>query len=232
MNNILHIFFSWKGNIKNCYNRIVNMMTNINYEDYIVVTGGEEETFYDNSKKRLHIKCNDFYEGLPEKVLETFKYLYENKWCEKYDYFCKLDDDMIIKSILNLEKGRVHYTGHVAKCNVLIDYEKKYKKLHPSRKWHFNKCTPGSYHNKRSYTGEYTDWCKGGCGYILSTYAIKKLQDEEVSQDDIYEDICIALLLKKNNIMPTMTNTLEWEKYIFSPEHGSKKNQKLKLIWD
>lgn len=241
MNNILYIFFSWKGNIKNCYNRITNMMSNINYEHYIIVTGGETETHIDSSNKRLYIKCNDSYEGLPEKVLETFKYLYKNKWTEKYDYFCKLDDDMIIKKIFNLEKGHVNYTGYFIKCDFVVDFEKKYKKPHPTRNWHINKCTPGSYHNKRSYTGEYTDWCGGGWGYILSTYALEKLQDEELTQESIYEDLSIALLLKKYNIIPTRTNILEWEKYIFSPEHAftpsikskpkPKPKQKLKLMW-
>ena len=213
MNNILYIFFSWKGNIKNCYNRIVNMMSNINYQHYIIVTGGEKETYFDNSKNRLYMKCNDFYEGLPEKVLETFKYLYKNKWTEKYDYFCKLDDDMIIKNILSLKKNTVHYTGY---C-ILGDSAKKHL---ISRTWHFNKCTPGSYHDKRPYSGDFIDFCAGGYGYVLSAHSIEQLKDAELCKEDILEDLTIAILLKKKHIIPTPANYKIWKKCMYSPEHG------------
>ena len=224
MNNILYIFFSWKGNIKNCYERIVNMMSNLNYEHYIIVTGGEKETYIDISKKRLYIKCNDFYEGLPEKVLETFKYLYKNGWCEKYDYFCKIDDDIIIRKILKLEKNIVHFTGRVMCAISITSYEQETKKIHGARYWHINKCTPGSYHNKKYYSGKYVDFCGGGYGYILSKHAIEKLKNEEITKEDIYEDLAIALLLKKKGITPTKTNKTIWNNHIFSPEHSDTEN--------
>ena len=38
--------------------------------------------------------------------------------------------------------------------------------------YHFNKVNNNSYWNNRPYQGKYTDYCNGGCGYILSRKSI------------------------------------------------------------
>ena len=96
MSDILYIFISCQSRFNNCYNRIKNMMKNLNSEDYIIVKGGYKYTHYIKEEKLLHLNCNDFYEGLPEKVLKTYKFISDDNNFVKYNFICKLDDDMII----------------------------------------------------------------------------------------------------------------------------------------
>ena len=99
MNNILYIFISHQNNINNVYDRIKNMMDTNN--NYIIVQGGDVANEYNKNSKILSINCNDKYEGLPEKVIKTYKYVVESNEFSKYTHFVKLDDDMIIKNFLD-----------------------------------------------------------------------------------------------------------------------------------
>lgn len=72
-------------------------MSNLNCQDYLIITGGYQINNHLPNKKLLQLNCNDFYEGLPEKIHNTYTFIYQNDYFNNYKYICKLDDDMVIK---------------------------------------------------------------------------------------------------------------------------------------
>ena len=209
MHNILYLFITHKNNLKNVYSRIEQMMVVANNTNYIIVQGGSEFCKYDTTSKILSIDCNDKYEGLPEKVLKTFKYIVESNKFDQYTQFIKLDDDMVVKSPIDynfIEKK--HYIGCV---------HNSYGDASCVRSWHIGKCSKNSLWNDKVYSGEYTPWCKGGHGYIISRYAIETIKDDTAYEDHIYEDLYIAILLKNRGIGPIHTDDLKH--YFVSPDH-------------
>lgn len=202
---ILYIFFTHELNFNNVYTKIQTMMSKLNNKNYIIVKGIDLDSYYDKDNKVLNINCNDKYEGLPEKVLKTYKYIINNTEFNTYNNFFKLDDDMIITKLIN-ENDIKKY-----------DY---YGKVHISyngnRKWHIGKCSTNSKFNTTEYKGVYIPWCLGGYGYIISRYAIKLIQTNTNYKDHIYEDLYISLLLNEHNIKPININI---QNYVISPEH-------------
>lgn len=192
---VLYVFITHQKNLNNCYNRISNMMK----EDFVVVQGGFSKDSYDFDKKIINLNCNDSYIGLPEKVMKTFHFLLSNKEFDKYTHFCKLDDDMlVIKKFNNLTDdyiGNVHYGEG-------------------SRQWHMGRC--GNFWDKIPYLGEFTPWCMGGFGYVVSRNALEKIVPNFNYIDHIYEDLYLALLLKDIGVFPKMVNIKD---YVLSPEH-------------
>lgn len=205
MEKVLYIFFTHQNNINNIYNRIKNMMNSLNNSNYILVKGGEISNNYDIDTKTLSINCNDKYEGLPEKVLKTYKYFVESDMFDQYSHFIKLDDDMIIKNNINYNLIKN------------IDYGGRVNNRTGNRKWHIGKCSNTSWFNSNIYTGIYVPWCLGGYGYIISRNAIMLIKNDKTYKDVIYEDLYIAILLKYNNIYPN--NIENWKSFFMSPYH-------------
>jgi len=206
MENILYIFISHQNNINNCYGRIKNIMDSHNNSNYILVKGGNVSDNYDIDSKILSINCNDKYEGLPEKVLKTYKYIVESSMFNQYTHFIKLDDDMIIKKIMDYNDIKnINYGGNVQTTN------------EGDRKWHMGKCSKNSIWNITPYKGIYTHWCKGGYGYIISRNTINNIKYDKNYFNNIYEDLYIALTLKKCNIYPININN--WVSFFISPDH-------------
>ena len=177
--------------IKNLYkiSYIHNMMKSLGYLHYYIILG-YKETLINPKKKIIFLKCDDSYEGLPNKIVELFKFLSTSKFFEKYTYFFKCDDDINLKKIIDYRQLKGDYLGTVQ------NYEGK-------RDWHLGKCSMGSEWNNKIYQGEYITWCKGGYGYILSRKAIDVVSDyKEIYDDEIYEDLLIAKILVKENIIP------------------------------
>ena len=202
---LLYIFISCKSKIDNCYTRITNMMNELNYDNYIIVTGGNETNIYHDDKHLLELVCNDFYEGLPEKVIKTYKFIYENKSFERFTHFCKLDDDMIVKKIINNSSELPDYCGRV-------DATRR-----GNRRWHINKCSKDSFFNNNEYTGAYVPWCLGGCGYIISKKSLQLLSSDTDYYNEIYEDVYVAKILYTNNIYPQHMSNLS--AFIYSEDH-------------
>ena len=209
MENILYIFISHENNISNIYNRIQTMMASHNNSNYIIVKGGDISNNYDINSKILSINCNDNYEGLPEKVLKTYKYIVESDKFNKYSHFIKLDDDMIIKKLIDFKIiNGLNYCG-----NVNFSYN-------GNRRWHIGRCSRNSYWNTNEYKGEYTPWCLGGYGYCLSRNAmnlISLLNNKSYNNFASFEDLYIAMLLKEKNINPH--NIENWKSFLVSPDH-------------
>lgn len=199
---------------------IVSCQKNKQYWDSIIQLNGNAIIFYgdptlidnynyDENKRILALKCNDFYEGLPEKMIALICAILELKCFEHIEYIFKIDDHDILNKIVNLGAVKhyldlhpqIHYMG-----NRIVHYNDS---VQPSRKWHFGKCSPGSYWEKRMYKGIYTTWADGGGGYILSRKAMEKIMTiynftnlDIIGKEHIFEDLMIALILNHFHIKP------------------------------
>ena len=70
----------------------------------------------------------------------------------------------------------------------------------------------------QEYKGHYVPWCLGGYGYVISFSAVRKILFEAINfNDQPYEDLLIAKLLKKKGIHPK--NVEDLRDYICSPVH-------------
>lgn len=190
----LYMFITHRGNIDNCYQRIVNMMV----DDYVIVCGGSDRDYYDSDSKILNLCCNDLYVGLPEKVSRAFNYIIRNSEFNKYSHIFKLDDDMILVSKSDFSAdylGRVHYGDG-------------------NRNWHIGRC--GNFWDKVPYLGEFKPWCMGGFGYVISFDALRKVMPNFDYLGHIYEDVYIGLLMNKIGIEPENIDTTI---YFKSPDH-------------
>lgn len=185
---LLFVFLCCKKRLQGCYDRITNMMNALKYPHYVIVTGAEQDS-YDPNTHLMEIICNDNYEGLPEKAIKTYKYIYTHSSFDIYSHICKLDDDIIINKLIE-PATLSDYCG-----NVNNSYD-------GNRRWHIGRCTSGSKFNDIEYTGAYVPWCLGGNGYVLSRHAIEKVIVDETYNDEIYEDLYIAKLLRVHNILP------------------------------
>lgn len=202
---ILYLFLSCQKLIHKNYERIKNMMKQLNYDRYAIITGGHKESWFDNNEKKLKLNCNDAYEGLPEKMIKAYKFIYENEEFSDITHICKLDEDMLLKKLLN-KKDLSNYCGKVCFAE------------QGNRSWHLGKCTPGSKFNKLPYLGSYVPWCLGGWGYVLSRKSMGVLKDDKNYNNEIYEDLYVATVLRRNKIFPTQLKNLEM--FFRSPEHN------------
>ena len=201
---ILYVFISCQSKLDQCKNKITSMMNNLNCNDYVIVIGGNTENTYDKNTHILKLNCNDFYEGLPEKVIKTFKYISENTNFNKYKYICKMDQDTQVRKLLT-ENMLTDYCGFVNRSGK------------GNRKWHIGKCSKNNKFNIMKYMGHFPHWCMGGFSYVLSKKAINLIKDDEKYLDEIYEDVYIGKLLEKIDIKPSHIRKLK--QYIRSPDH-------------
>lgn len=194
---ILYIFITHQGNINNCYDRINNMMSELDL-DFIIIQGGFIKDSYDEDTKILSLNCNDKYVGLPEKVMKTFHFLISNDRFKKYKQFVKLDDDMKVIKSFDIDGdyiGNVHYGDG-------------------SRQWHMGRT--GTFWDQVPYLGEFKPWCMGGFGYIVSRGALNKILPNYDYLNHIYEDVYVGLLMNSVGISPKKINMKD---YFISPDH-------------
>lgn len=203
MKSILYIFITCKSRFDNCYNRIIEMMKNFNYNEFIIIKGGSDIEYYDIKKHILNLVCNDYYEGLPEKVIKTLTFIYNTKLYNKYKYICKVDDDIIIKKIFTTEK-LPNYCGKIFKSG--------------NRSYHIGRCSENSKFNNIKYTGKYVPFCAGGYGYIVSIKLLEFIVKDEDYKNEIFEDLYIAKILYKYNTYPKDINITD---YLYSKDHCS-----------
>jgi hypothetical protein len=103
------------------------------------------------------------------------------------------------------------------------DYIGNVLKGQGNRRWHINKCSKTSPWNDKIYTGPFVHWCGGGYGYGLSRHSMEtinnkysKITDQEIEENEIYEDLCVAKILNQERIYPSY---LETKRYFVSPDH-------------
>jgi hypothetical protein len=208
MSNILYIFLSHQGNIDLAYPRISLMMKERSIKDYIFIVGGYKATSFDPHTKILSVCSSDYYEGLPEKVFYSYKFISNYHLFSKYKHFIKLDDDITFGDNINYNLIKdIDYGGVTQRY------------LKANREYHIGRCSKGSDWNSKPYQGKFIPWCLGGYGYVLSRQAIDfigSLDDSSYNEYASYEDLYIATLLRKNNIRPVSIN---FKRFFISPDH-------------
>jgi hypothetical protein len=178
---------------------------NRNVTDLYIVCGGFEETRLNGNI--IELKCDDAYEGLPEKVVLAYEFIYKNI---PFTHILKADDhdtEFTAEQIKNIE---------VKFKNILDTKDYIGQKLwngEGNRKYHFNKTSNTSQWKTQEYSGEFRPWLGGGETYILSKKAINciLLKYNESTLDilrknEIYEDIMISRILFTNGIYPDQVN--------------------------
>ena len=186
---------------KNKWSSYINSSSKFNI---IIICGKKMNQNYKLENNILYLNCNDYYEGLPEKMIACFDSILNIDKFNDITHIIKIDGhdnnfNKIENVINNPEIYKNHYLGQ--RIN--------YKNNSNNRRWHFNKVSKKSYWDNKEYDGDYIDWIDGGTSYILSRkalilmnsiYSFKNLY--EVSKKHIYEDLMIAKLLKQFNILP------------------------------
>ena len=155
----------------------------------------------------VYLKCNDFYEGLSEKVCCSIKWLLDTY---KTDYLFKTDDDISIDWVklyhlfTTKVNNKVLYAGNIAMHNHFKDIN------------HCNKCNDVLI-NKMvvdiNFNGIY---CSGG-GYFIASNILKnqlpKYLYEYEKNNILSEDLLMGKCLADINIIPThldYKNILDW----------------------
>lgn len=153
----------------------------------------------------LKIKCPDTYDYLPVKVYRMIGIILQMQRFKDISHILKVDDhDTIVND-------QIH--RHIEKLN-LSDYNgQRINKNSINRQYHFGKCPEDSSWNSREYSGEFCDWCDGGCSYILSRKAMRciastNLSASEIYKNIIYEDLMVALILKAFLIFPNKIDNI------------------------
>lgn len=204
MSKILYLFITHQKNFEKTSTRVYEMMNKLNCNDFLIICGSNQTELL-SEKKTLFVKCNDKYEGLPEKIIKTFSFVTKNHYLNNYTHFCKLDEDMIVNKLFGSDELiNYDYCGRVNKNKT------------GNRKWHIGRCSLNSKFNNMPYNGIYVDWCMGGYGYIISRNAINNICEDNTYEDNIYEDLYVAILLKDKNIFPKDLNVTN---YFISPNH-------------
>ncbi len=164
-------------------------------------------TDYIFQDRTLYLQCGDGYEHLPEKIIcmiDAVLDIFNN-----ITHIIKIDDHDTkpcedILATLNGIKHVVDYGGQ--KINHSCD---------GNRKWHLGRCSKDSNWNSTEYTGVYTPWIDGGCGYILSLKAMKCINRKYglkeinvIRNTHIYEDVMVALILLEYDIHPVKIESI------------------------
>lgn len=136
-----------------------------------------------NSDNVLPINIASCYENYLEKVIETFNYILKDK-NNLYNYFFISENNYT-----NYIEKEIDYGGHI-----IFDRE-------GDRKWHQNKVSEKSIWKNKIYKGEYVPWCSIRTGFILSRKSMELIVKEN-TLNEIYPDLAIAKILKRNNIHP------------------------------
>ena len=161
-----------------------------------------QEAVYSN--RILKVRCGDTYDFLPNKVHAMISGILKMPAFRSVTHIFKVDDhdtrfdESSISQLQILTFG--DYCGQ--RLNNLFT---------GNRRWHFGKCPTGSRWENRVYPGPYVPWIDGGCGYILSRKAMQIIAREDaevIKRDHIFEDVMVALLLKRDGILPQRTGRL------------------------
>ena len=177
-------------------------------------------TDYVLENRILSLKCGDTYDHLPTKVYRMIASVLSIPAFDSVTHVFKIDDhdtvfdsDTIGKLSMVLDQGNVDYGGQninfmKQRLNSYGIVGNVFSKSKVDNTWHYNKSPKTSRWYNAPYLGDYAPWIDGGCGYVLSRKAMHlidctyTLNVEEIYQHYIYEDLMIALILRKYNIYP------------------------------
>lgn len=202
---LMYVFLSHKDILEVAKKSIFKMMSEIKCKDFVIVCGSKKTEYIENDKV-LFINCNDNYEGQPEKVLGAMSFIIQSEIFSEYTHFLKIRSSVGIKKPIEcLAFEKLNFAGNVTRKE-------------GNRNWHIGQCSFESKFNFKPYNGKWIPWCPshgnsaGNLGYLLSRKAIEVIKDKPVPEDQIYDDLCIAILLKEKGIEPT---DFDLQKYLF-----------------
>ncbi|WP_181136762.1 glycosyltransferase family 2 protein [Vibrio hyugaensis] len=163
--------------------------------DYCFVVGSAEQSHMDGDLMRLAVP--DTYEALPHKSLEMFRFAHTNN---HYRYYYKLDDDCVLNvhamfgdpTFLN----QAYFGRTVSRPLGGVD-----------RSWHHKKSTTQEAKTSLDLSPEFSQYCDGSTGYILSNWAAQQLAEQveldtnaQLINSSYFEDKLVGDLMAKANI--------------------------------
>jgi len=180
-------------------------------KDMLIFIGGAEVSYFDEATKILHLKCNDLYDGLPDKIICMIHHVLNLECFADVTHIIKIDDcDTIwdkshIENLYSIDELNTHdYIGQHA-------YGENYSYI--SRIYHYSKVHNKSYWYERPYRGTIVKYCGGGHTYILSRNAMTLINNTynlrnmaSLYKLEIYEDLMIGKILNKHGIIPKIIN--------------------------
>lgn len=181
-------------------------------DSYVFIVGGAARNSYNPVTRTLHLAVGDFYEDLPEKVLQAIAFCTENF---DFAHLVKVDDDVIVNFPLLTDFIKTFGADYFGK---MIPSRRGAK---PSQTWHIGKVSERSpYFDKPfSFEGGPPNWCCGGM-YAMTRKAAKeisKISDSINAPEYLYEDHMVGCLLDQKGIIPVFIEehpTLNKHKFI------------------
>lgn len=179
--------------------------------DLIIFTGSyNNTTYYDKNNKMLYLKCNDNYEGLPEKMILMIEQILSLPEFKHITHILKIDDhdtfftDGNIKNLYNLTE--LHLYNYIGQ-------KKEYRPPNTLSDYHFGKISKKSHWNNKQGDVSDVTWLDGGCSYILSRKAMKIINKfynssniKILRQNEIFEDVMMGRLLAMRNCQAHVVN--------------------------
>jgi hypothetical protein len=180
-------------------------------DNLIIFTGSyNDTTYYDKNEKMLYLKCNDNYEGLPEKMILMIEQILSLPEFKDITHILKIDDhdtfftDENIKNLYNLTE--LHLYNYIGQ-------KKEYRPPNTLSDYHFGKISENSHWNNRHGDVSNVTWLDGGCSYILSRKAMKIINKfynssniKILRQNEIFEDVMMGRLLAMRNCHARVVN--------------------------
>lgn len=193
---ILYCYISHHKKILEDSQAIQEIMASINYNHYKIFYCGEN--LHIKNKTIVHLGCDDFYEGLPNKIHNICKYIITSPLQNYYTHICKIDATNNLQNVFPLIETQDYY-GYILHAENLPEYRRKY---------HYGRCSEGNFWNEKRYDGEFVPYCAGGFGYVLSLKSVECIANNPNDpNNDIYEDVYVGQQLLRCGISPYHVDT-------------------------
>lgn len=200
LKDVVYCFISHQAEIKYDLISIREMCLYQSISNYIIVCGGYDNTTFDGQTRLLKLKCDDTYEGLPDKIHKLFSFLVYDKEFSQFKFYAKLDRRINLKRNIDPVTLIGDYCGRTVRIKKGCD---------GNRTWHIGKCSQNSKWSIKKYEGQFVPWCDGGDGYVLSNYAATIISNNPPKLDEeIYEDQYVAQKLLQYGIHPSTIDNI------------------------
>lgn len=172
---------------------------NINNVEILIILGNKQldnkKSMYNYNNGILEINCNDYYEGLPEKILASFFYCL-NRTTSKIIF--KFDVNL---EVVNWKNFQITFKKLLYSDCDLFGFIRDVQ-FGFTRDWHFGKCKDKEL-NSKYYDRKIKYWPDGGRGYALNRQGIINLfshildkKNKFYLSDYIYEDVMVGEILE------------------------------------
>jgi len=198
----------------NKHNHLWQKIKSRTNNDLIIISGtndrNKERRWYDKNGQVLWLNCNDYYDGLPEKIILMIEEVLTNPEFNHITHIIKIDDhdnEFTDRNIKNLYKySDLKNFDYLGQKQNRWDGNKNCN-------YHFGKVPEWSnWYNKTADISDVT-YFDGGCSYILSRKAIEIINKEyndsnidKLRNEEIYEDLMIGRILGRHNVSSKLLN--------------------------